>query len=164
MKLVVFSDIHGNKMILERILSFNPDSDYFISLGDTEVSHDYLENLDILAVKGNYPRDPGFDYEGELEVEGRRIFFTHGHKYKIRNGIKKLFQKGMSGNYDLVLYGHTHIPEVNVINGVTLVNPGSANAQRIDRNPTYVIIYIEKEKEMKIEYRESHTNLVVEGI
>ncbi|MCK5388336.1 MAG: hypothetical protein KAJ22_03545 [Candidatus Izimaplasma sp.] len=55
MKVVVFSDAHGCKIIIERIISFNPDANYFISLGDSELPLDFLMDLDIIAIKGNYP-------------------------------------------------------------------------------------------------------------
>jgi len=123
---------------------------------------EYLDNLDIVAIKGNYPRDPGHSYESELDVYGVHIFLTHGHKYKIRTSIKKLFQKGLSGGYQLVLYGHTHIPEANLINGVLLINPGSANMNRNFREPSYVVIMIKEDQEIQYEFRESHTNKVLD--
>ena len=69
MKIVVFSDAHGNKKAIERILDFNPDATHIISLGDSELRHNYLLDLNIIAVKGNYPLDGGIGYESILEIE-----------------------------------------------------------------------------------------------
>ncbi|MEM2203269.1 MAG: metallophosphoesterase [Sulfolobales archaeon] len=59
----------------------------------------------------------------ELEIGGKRVFMVHGYGSKERtraiiNSIAK------SGDYDLVLYGHTHEPDVRVEKGTLIINPG----------------------------------------
>lgn len=164
MKLVIFSDIHGHREVLERILSFNPDADYFISLGDSELPLQYLLDLDIVAIKGNYPRDAGFAYESELEVNGKRIYMTHGHKYGVHRQLKKLLKKGFQDGYDIVLYGHTHIAKVDKAGNLLLMNPGSAYRPRNETEPSYMIMTINDDGEMTYEYRESGTNLTIEQL
>ena len=87
MKVVVFSDAHGNKTIVERIMSFNPDADYVVSLGDSELPIDFLMDLDIIAIKGNYPRDGGFAFESILELEDKS-FFTGVTPLKLNDNIE----------------------------------------------------------------------------
>ena len=62
MKLVVFSDAHGNKQAVERIINYNKDTDYLISLGDSELPLSFLQSKNIIMIKGNYPLDAGFKY------------------------------------------------------------------------------------------------------
>jgi len=164
MKVVVFSDAHGNKELIKRILEYNPDADYVISLGDTELNHSFLLDLDIFAIKGNYPRDGGFVFESILEVEDKKIFLTHGHKYGVTNNMVKLLAKGMKTGVDLVLYGHTHIPKFDNVAGVFYINPGSITSPRVDVSPSYLILNIEKGKETKYMFRESETNLLINKI
>lgn len=164
MKVVVFSDAHGNKELIKRILEYNPDADYVLSLGDTEMNHSFLLDLDIFAIKGNYPRDGGFVFESILDVEDKKIFMTHGHKYGVNTNMVKLLAKGIKEEVDLVLYGHTHIPKFDSVNGVFYINPGSITSQRVDIKPSYLILNIEKGKETKYVFRESETNLVITKI
>ncbi len=164
MKVVVFSDAHGNKEVIKRILEFNPDADYVISLGDSELKHSFLLDLDIVAIKGNYPRDGGFVYESILEVEDKRLFLTHGHKYGVTKNMRKLLAKGMETEVDLVLYGHTHIAKFDNVAGVFYMNPGSIYSPRSDTPASYLILNIEKGKETTYSYRESFTNLVIENV
>lgn len=163
MKLVVFSDAHGNKELIKRVLEFNPDADYVISLGDSELPHNFLQDLDIIAIKGNYPRDGGFVFESVLEVEGKKIFLTHGHKYGVTKDMKKLLDKGMRDEYDLVLYGHTHIPKFDNVAGVYYMNPGSLYSPRTTLPPSYLILYVTKD-EVTFKFKESETNLLIENV
>ena len=50
MKVVVFSDAHGNQRIVERILDVNREADYFISLGLADDD----EQKDNLAIDRRY--------------------------------------------------------------------------------------------------------------
>ena len=164
MKVVVFSDAHGNKEAIKRLLEFNPDADYVISLGDSELKHSFLLDLDIVAIKGNYPRDGGFVFESILELEGKRLFLTHGHKYGVSTDMRKLLAKGMETEVDLVLYGHTHIPRFDNVAGVFYINPGSIVSPRSEHAPSYLILNIERDKETTYMFRESQTNILIEKI
>lgn len=164
MKLVVFSDAHGNKEVIKRVIEFNPDADYVISLGDSELPHSFLLDLDIVAIKGNYPRDGGFVFESILEVEDKRLFLTHGHKFGVSKNMIKLLAKGMETEVDVVLYGHTHIPKFDNVAGVFYMNPGSIYSPRSETPASYLILNIEKDKDVTYMYRESETNLLIENV
>ena len=162
MKLVIFSDVHGNKEVLERIISFNPDAEYFISLGDSELNMDYLLDLDIVAIKGNYPRDAGFTYEHTMDVFGKKLLFTHGHKEKVHKGINKLLKKAFQNDIDIALYGHTHIPRVDKANNLLIINPGSVHRPRAELEPSYLILNIEKDGKIEYIFKEAQTNLTMD--
>lgn len=162
MKLVVFSDVHGNKFLLERIIEFNPDADAFLSLGDSELSQDYLQDLDIIGVKGNYPRDPGIGYEHTMVLKGKKFFLTHGHKYGVHRSMKKLAKKAIQDDIDVVLYGHTHIAQALYCDQILLLNPGSVNRSRNVENPSYCIMHISNDGKITYEFRESETNMEID--
>lgn len=142
MKLVVFSDVHGDESVVNRILDWNQDSDYFISLGDTELPQDFLLHNDIVMIKGNYRGDAGFVFERVLEVENLKIFMTHGHKFNVHKSLDKLAKLAITEGYDLVLFGHTHILETIKISKVQFLNPGSCASPRNNLPPTYMILDI----------------------
>lgn len=162
MKLVLFSDVHGNDFMLERIMLFNPDADHFLSMGDSELTMDYLLDLDIIGVKGNYPRDPGVDYDHILMVNNKKILMTHGHKYGVQRGLNKLIKKAIEEEIDIVLFGHTHVAEVIKYNNIILLNPGSVYRSRGRNYPSYCIMNITDDGIVTFEFRESETNMVIE--
>lgn len=161
MKIVVFSDVHGEQRIVERILGFNPDRDFTLSLGDSELRRDYLENLNIILVRGNYPRDPGQFYDRDITIGGKKIFMTHGHKWGVRRGVAKLGKMAMERGYDVVLYGHTHIAALTKIHQTFIINPGSARSPRTSLPPTYLIIEINK-GDMTFTFKDAFTNQTIE--
>lgn len=161
MKVVVFSDIHGVKQAIEQIYSFNQDADYMISLGDSEVEESVLRKKDVIYIKGNYPRDPGFLFDSDIVIEGKRIFFTHGHKWGVRSGVKQLVKHALNKDYDIVLYGHTHIAKVDLVHEKLILNPGSASRPRTMLPPTYLILWIEKDS-FRYEFRDVFTNETIE--
>ena len=55
-----------------------------------------------------------------LEVEGRVLFATHGHKYG-PDCLPPLCPG------DILLSGHTHVPVCREAEGILLMNPGSAS-------------------------------------
>ena len=57
-----------------------------------------------------------------IEVEERKIFITH---------YDDLAEPmALSGRYDAVFYGHTHVHEVRRVNDCLVVNPGEISAQK----------------------------------
>lgn len=161
MKLVVFSDAHGNKDMVEKILIFNPDADYFISLGDSELQQEFLQENDVVMIKGNSSRDAGFVYERELTVSGVKIFLTHGHKFAVQRGLAKLGKLAINKEYNLVLFGHTHQAIKTTISNIWFVNPGSCSRPRNTLPPSYLVINI-IEGELTFTFKESYTNQEIE--
>lgn len=64
---------------------------------------------------------------------GRKLFFTHGHIYNKANLPSDL----KSG--DIIFYGHFHINDIEIINGVTAVNVGSLSLPK-DNNHSYCVV------------------------
>ena len=163
MKVVVFSDAHGSKILIERIISFNPDADFIISLGDSELPINFLMDLDIIAIKGNYPRDGGFVFESSLKVGNKTLFLTHGHKFGVHKTLMKLLKHALKIECDIVLYGHTHVARVDKVNDLLLINPGSIKSPRSKTVPSYLILNITDETVEYI-FKEAETNITIEKV
>ena len=56
-------------------------------------------------------------YFAEVEEGGLKIALTHGH-------IKSEMDKAMSGEYDVVVRGHSHRSSIGEENGILVINPG----------------------------------------
>jgi putative phosphoesterase len=142
MKVLVVSDVHGEKKRLEDILKTHEDANLVISLGDSELKQNFLQERDIIAIKGNYPFDKGFAYEHVMSIEGINILLVHGHRHKVRSGISKLYHHMVSKNATLALFGHTHQLTFEHCQGRFLLNPGSVAQSRGMETESYLTMMI----------------------
>jgi len=131
-RILVCSDSHGRADLLALAYDQQPKADVLVFLGDG------LDDTGILRysgkehylVKGNCD-GPGWDYPDvqELALAGKKIFCTHGHRFHVKYSLDEVLRNvkahGKEQGFDLVLYGHTHVPRLNYEDGVLLFNPGS---------------------------------------
>ena len=125
--LVVLSDTHGHKEGIERLTGLFAENDYILHLGDgaadmRDVIGSYPEKT--YVCRGNCDFFPALP-EGELEAEGVKIFFCHGHKYRVKSDLSELAREAKPRGCRVALYGHTHRALICEEEGVLLVNPGS---------------------------------------
>lgn len=154
MKILVVSDTHGN---IEALIhnTQSEEFDMLFYLGD--YIEDGIEiskrlNIDYKMVRGNGDRkNQNFNDDEIFDIEGKKIFLTHGHKYNVNFGIQNLFYKGKEIEADYIFFGHTHIPILEKIDDIIIMNPGSPTLPRTsDRQRTFGIIEIGKNKNEKI--------------
>lgn len=88
----------------------------------------------VAAVAGNCdPIDhPRLPLRIDRTIGGVRIHVSHGHEL----GMPKPDKLLEAYDADVVVYGHTHVPLVNRVNGRLVLNPGSAGPRRFDLRPT----------------------------
>ena len=59
-------------------------------------------------------------------IGGVRFYMTHGHLHKVKMTHSLLLKDARSANAQVVLYGHTHIPECSrEADGLWVMNPGA---------------------------------------
>ena len=133
MRIIVFSDTHGNYSAMHKIFKRNGDADLFIFLGDGERDLDSLrvQYLDkkIVNVSGNC------DF-ASLTPEND-IYMTD-------NGIK-IFYKAKEIGAQIALFGHTHCRYYAYEEGIHILNPGSAGQPRDGKPASYAYIDITKD-------------------
>ena len=156
MKLLVMSDSHGASINVIRALRLHSDADVAIFLGDGAA--DFLErkdaypNIAFLAVSGNCDIGVGAAYglsaSEQITLEGKRIFYTHGHVYGVKGGVGAFVSAARSRGADIALFGHTHQPLERYIpadeegSALYLVNPGSIGGRGSDGKCSYAVITI----------------------
>lgn len=146
MKIYVLSDSH-NSFLFSSFFEKCQDADMVIHCGDGERDVEDLKNVlscPVYSVKGNC------DFLGKreeiIEIEGHRIFVTHGDMYGVKYSYNGLILKAKKVNADIVLYGHSHIPEISYHGNIWLINPGSLTRPRENKAKTYCILEIIGEK------------------
>ena len=137
-----FSDNH-ELALPERLCEIARESDYVFFLGDGAARLGELAlHKNFYAVAGNCDSLP-LPEELTLDIEGVRIFLTHGHSYGVKKDLLSLSLRARELGCGLAFFGHTHCGEVIEEDGVTLVNPGSL-AHSLFGSPTYAYTVIEK--------------------
>ena len=163
MKLLIISDIHGSSYYAKKILEIREreNSDKIILLGDLyyhgprnsltkeydpKIVAEILNSLkdEILAVKGNCDAEVDqmiSDFELKdnlkLDINGFKVFFTHGHKYNIDNLPEE--------KIDILIYGHFHTGFIKEKNGIIFANAGSISLPKDNTKNSYLVL---NEKEL----------------
>jgi putative phosphoesterase len=148
MKILVISDTHGDINKAEEAIRSNSDADLVIHLGDyfrdAQKLSDIFPNIPFEYIYGN--SDFMIDdvpAEKLLEICGKRIFITHGHRYSVKWDYDKLYRKAEETRADVLLFGHTHVPDLVDRGRYYVLNPGSTSDPRDDSSESYAIIEID---------------------
>ena len=154
MKIPVVSDTHRKDDNLKLVLSEECPLDMLIHLGDAEGSEHFIPDwvnpeCRMEMVLGNNDFFSRLDREREIDIAGHKAFITHGHYYGVSMGPEGLVDEAKSRGCDIAMYGHTHRPFLDVIDGVTVLNPGSLSYPRQEgRRPSYMIIHVDADGKM----------------
>ena len=131
MKVLVFSDSHGRKELVDRMLSKEPDCKEVIFLGDGLKEVDWVEPFypekHFTRVRGNNDWYSGESGEAYKYFDGVTVFACHGDYLGVRTSLSLVYKKAASVGAGLALYGHTHVAKTSTdsASGVTAVNPGA---------------------------------------
>ena len=160
MKLMIASDIHGSSAYCKQLMdAYRTEApDRFLLLGDllypgprNDLPLEYapkqvIEMLnaiatDLLCVRGNCEAEvdqmvlhfPVLADYAWLDVNGLRIFATHGHLFGKDNPPPLK-------NGDILLCGHTHVSCCHRMEGFTYLNPGSVSIPKENTPHSYMIL------------------------
>lgn len=115
----MIADTHG--LIRPEALAALRGVDAILHAGDIGGEH-VIEALRAIApvtfVRGNNDDSDGYEIK-RLTIGGRRILLTHIFRPEL-----------LKEKVDIVVFGHSHKPHNEVVEGVLLFNPGSAGPRR----------------------------------
>jgi len=139
MKIAILSDSHDDNSIIKKVvrsIGKNP-VDYLLHAGDITAARSAqslasINSTKLIAVFGNCDFDTqaikyavetngGTIYDNIFagSLDGRHVFMKH--KPQLPQSILT------TNNYDLIVFGHTHISQINRLNGTLIVNPGGSS-------------------------------------
>ncbi len=159
MKYLILSDIHGSSYFFEKaMLQYKKNNcDKILLLGDLlyhgprnnlPYGHDVKKLIDLLnsykndiiCVKGNCDSEVDqmvleFNINESAYVNNNNldVYLTHGHKYN--PSMPMNVKKG-----SLVLYGHTHIHNFEIVDEVYYFNPGSLSLPKNNQVNSFAIL------------------------
>ena len=144
MKLGVIADTHGR--LHERVLELFAGVDHILHAGDIGAD-DIITSLRSLApvifVRGNNDGATGEEIV-RAELDGLRILLTHILPRPSRPD-RRVVDSMRRKPADLVVFGHSHLPHDERIDGVWYFNPASAGPRRFDY-PAAVGIFEKRKK------------------
>ena len=159
MKYLLISDIHGSLPALKKAIVFYKKNkcDMLCIMGDilnygprnglpegldpkgiAELLNEMSDN--IVAVRGNCDSEvdqmllnfPIMQTYMLLVDNGKRILLTHGHIYNKENKPK--------GNFDAIVYGHTHLWELTKSDDTVICNTDSITFPKNGNIPTFGVL------------------------
>lgn len=150
MKLLIVSDTHKrNENYFEVLGRERPDM--VIHCGDAEGSEYALTEAADCPVQIVLGNNDFFSYlprELMLDIGKYKVWVTHGHNYYVSMGSENIKREAVARGADIVLYGHTHRPVIDVGGQVTAVNPGSLSYPRQEgKRPSYALMELDGEGE-----------------
>ncbi len=129
MRILVLSDSHGNYYSARRALMAHSEAQVVVHCGDgardvEDLRCEFPQRM-IISVRGNCDFCTDCPDTQVINIEGKRIFITHGHNYGVKGGLYRLCCAAREQQADIVLFGHTHIPLSVYDEGLYILNPGS---------------------------------------
>ena len=104
--------------------------DAVFHLGDCERDTQRLEkefpDLPLYRVCGNCDREPVNPEVLQCTLDGVKFFCTHGDRYGVKYTLDALLNAAYFAGADIVLFGHTHRALSETMQGLYVVNPGTA--------------------------------------
>ena len=139
-KIAVISDSHGDVENISYFIDRLKNVDALWHLGDHAEDAARIAvrlNCGYVSVRGNC--DPFSDAPLTYTVtwHGKRFLLLHGHTV---SGRLPLLYAAKEANADAVLFGHSHIPSFETVDGVLLLNPGSLSRPRTSKGPSVALI------------------------
>lgn len=131
MKILVLSDSHSSLHFMRQCLTaVKPDcmmhlGDYY---DDAQTVAEEFPDIALIQVPGNCD-----EYRAPVKaqrilqptIEGVRFYLTHGHLHHVKMTDAALIRDAQKSGSQIVLFGHTHVPECYRESGMWVMNPGS---------------------------------------
>ncbi|HEY3368131.1 MAG TPA: metallophosphoesterase [Symbiobacteriaceae bacterium] len=133
----VVSDTHRDLRCLEQARQALGKIDWLLHAGDhfqdaPQVAKGLgMDPLRVRAVVGNCDHPVQEPVEELLEIDGVRIWLTHGHHFGVKHGYLRIYYKAKELGARVVVFGHSHLAVAEDDGQVLLFNPGSLSQPRL---------------------------------
>lgn len=129
MRILVFSDSHGQYLPMKKAIEAQPDAEAIIFLGDGHRDFEYckqfIDDKRIYAVKGNNDFHCEYPLKQVIAENGENIYLCHGHYEYVKSSLSGLLVKAGENHCKIALYGHTHRQQTDYCNGIYTFCPGA---------------------------------------
>ena len=150
-RILIVSDTHRQNDNFFRLLDMYEPFDLVIHCGDVEGSEYAISEsagCPVRMVAGHNDFFSELPREQEFMLGSYKVWLTHGHSYYVSMGNETICKEAAGRDVDIVMYGHSHKPVVEITDDVIAVNPGSLTYPRQEgRRPSYIIMELDEDGE-----------------
>lgn len=142
MQIVLASDTHGRNEKLTSLEQEYPQASLYLHTGDW--GGNPVDYPHWIGVKGNCDA-AGYDlpWTRIVEAAGHKILLIHGQQFDARSRIDGLANLARKEGCDIVVFGHTHVPQIVNRNGILIINPGSLARSRDGMGMSYALLNLD---------------------
>ncbi len=152
MKVLIVSDTHKMNENYFRVVE-QQRPDMVLHCGDAEGSEYALTEVadcPVHIVLGNNDFFSELPREIMLDIGPYKVWVVHGHNYYVSMGNENIKMEAMAKGVDVVVYGHTHRPVLDLEDEVIAINPGSLSYPRQEgRRPSYIVMTLREDDELE---------------
>ena len=149
MRVLIVSDTHGMDKYLYKAIQKVKPFDLMIHLGDYGGTEEYIQSLvdcPVEMVSGNNDFFSKLPKEKVILIGNYTVYLTHGHRYGVYYNTHQIKTAAKARQADIVMFGHTHVPMIDLKDDIWAINPGSiAYPRQRNRIPTFIIMDIDRE-------------------
>lgn len=158
-KYLIVSDSHGHNATMREVIKKVSPIDGLFHCGDMSMSASDLREMagcQVWCVKGNNDYfEPGLEKNTTAQIGTHKVALAHGHQYGVYSGVDRLVYWAKEEGADVVMYGHTHVPELVEVYGITVINPGSISLPRqYGHKCTFAIMELDDNGELHFTIKE----------
>ena len=153
--ILIISDTHGNIQAIKQLLeNYHGLIKAVVHLGDNardiiRIAGTAVKSNMYHIVNGNTDPEVAAYNERVIEIAGKRIFITHGHRYNVKSGLDMLIYRARELQVDACLFGHTHKQTLFTQNGIVFINPGSLSFPHMGTDKGYGFLSISEKGDIK---------------
>lgn len=148
MRVLIVSDTHRRNDNFFSVLDRVGPIDMLIHCGDTEGSEYAISEAagcPAEIVLGNNDFFSNLPREREFTIGKYKVWLLHGHNYYVSMSNEHLKQEAVCKGVDIVMYGHTHKPVIDIEDTMIAINPGSLTYPRQEnKRPSYILMEIDR--------------------
>lgn len=148
MRVLIVSDTHRRNDNFFTVLDRVGPVDMVVHCGDAEGGEYAISKAagcPVQIVLGNNDFFSDLPRESEFQIGKYKVWLVHGHNYLVSMGNETLKQEAACKGVDIVMYGHTHMPVIDMEDSVIAINPGSLTYPRQEnRRPSYILMEIDR--------------------
>ncbi len=112
----------------------------------------------VRAVRGNN-EEPDLEMSLPDQIRftagSRTIALLHGHQSPRGESAREFVRRTLAGEVDCAVYGHSHLPKIETLDGLLMVNPGSPTQRRFAPWHSYAMMNVTEDIDVKLVQLES---------
>ena len=128
MRIGVISDTPGDQASIRRAVAAAGPVEMWLHAGDYSQDAAFLAEytgVPVTVVAGNCDGTTTAKVDEFITAAGKRIWLTHGHRYRARERRGELIWWGRQYEVDIVVFGHSHVADSYWSDDLLIFNPGS---------------------------------------